>query len=412
MITNRCHLTIIKKISLTRNFFLTNIIFVENEIAKSMNQELKYLIALNMLPKIGSITARKLIAYTGSPGAVFKEKKAHLEKIPGIGRYLANQIIKNDTLKKAEEEINFIQKYEINALAYLDEKYPHRLKNCEDAPLLFYYKGNIDFNSQKVISIIGTRQATDEGKTNCESLIKELKLAGHNPVIVSGLAYGIDITAHRAALKNGLLTVAVLGHGLQMIYPSVHKKYARDIVNFGALVTEFNHNANFDRKNFVKRNRIIAGISDATIVVESGEKGGALITADIANSYNRDVFAFPGRVNDKYSVGCNRLIKTNRAALIESAKDIEYILGWERKKTEQQTVNQRKLFVDFSKDEQKVLQLIQENEQVNIDVLCSLANLPMSKVSSILLNLEFSGAIVSLPGKMYSIHPLANKNQT
>jgi DNA processing protein len=359
-------------------------------------------IAIGMIPGIGSITAKKLIAYTGSIEGIFREKKSKLLKIPGIGEVLANEIINNNVLEKAEKEYGFIKQYNIKTYFYLDENYPERLKHCQDSPIMLYIKGNIDLNARKIISIVGTRKATQYGKSVCEKLVEQLSELKHDPVIVSGLAFGIDITAHKAALKNKLSTVAVLGHGLKTIYPAAHTKYAKEIVIKGALATEFNSDITADRPFFVRRNRIIAGLADATIVIESGDEGGALITADIANSYNRDVFAVPGRTEDGMSKGCNKLIKTNKAHLLESIEDLEYILGWESSGTKSKAI-QKELFVSLSDEEKLIMEIIRTHNELSIDLICHEANLPVSKVSPILLNLEFAGFVKSLPGKVYRV---------
>ncbi|MCB2197210.1 MAG: DNA-processing protein DprA [Bacteroidetes bacterium] len=366
------------------------------------DKDLKYKIALSLIPKVGHITAKKLVAYVGSFEGVFKEKKCTLQKIPGIGAKLSDLIAKADVLTKAEEEIKFINKNNINVLFYLDKHYPERLKNCDDAPILLYTLGKVDLNVQKVISIVGTRKATVEGMSFCEKLVKDLKNREHNPIIVSGLAYGIDATAHNAALKNGLLTIAVLGHGLDIIYPASHKKMARDILTQGMLVTDFPSKSIRDKNNFVKRNRIIAGLSDATIVIESGEKGGALVTADIANSYNRDVFAVPGRVTDNYSLGCNNLIKTNKAAMLTSVEDLEYLMGWEVGENKTDAV-QKNLFVNLTKEQKNIVGILEKEPELSIDNICIRCNMPTSKVSPILLDLEFMGVLKALPGKTYKL---------
>ncbi len=257
-------------------------------------------------------------------------------------------------------------------------------------------------NSRKILSIVGTRKATTEGIVFCQKLIKDLKEREHNPIIVSGLAYGVDASAHQAALDNGLLTIAVLGHGLDIIYPASHKKLAKEIVKQGMLITDFPSKSIRDKNNFIKRNRIIAGLSDATIVIESGEKGGSLITADIANSYNRDVFAVPGRISDMYSKGCNNLIKSNKAAMLTSIEDLEYLLGWEPGKKKNDAV-QKDLFLNFSNDEKLIAEILKENEEITIDLICLKSNMPTSKVSPILLNLEFMGLVKTLPGKTYKL---------
>lgn len=363
--------------------------------------QLKYKIGISLIPGVGTINAKKLIAYTGGVEAVFREKKRVLVKIPGVGEYLADQIINQQIMATAEKEIEYINKYGIGYAFYLDENYPVRLKNCEDSPVVLFFKGITDFNKAKVLSIVGTRNATDYGKACCLKLISDLKVRQHDVTIVSGLAYGIDIHAHRAALRNDFHTIAVLAHGLSMIYPSMHKNTAREICDHGALLTDFISDTLPERNNFIKRNRIVAGISDATIVVESGKKGGALITADFANSYNRDVFAYPGRMDDNYSKGCNWLIKTNKAALIESVEDLEYLMGWEI--NQKSTPIQTELFVQLTDEEQKIADILREGIELVIDMIAIRANMPVHKVSALLSNLEFAGIAQSLPGKSYRL---------
>ncbi len=357
-----------------------------------------------MIPKIGSINAKKLIAYCGGVEAVFKQSKKALLKIPGIGDCLATEISNQKILSKAEQEIEFINKFDIKSHFYLDSEYPERLRQCEDCPIVLFVKGKteINFNREKFISIVGTRKATDYGKQVCEKLISGLSEKGYNPIIVSGLAYGIDIIAHKSALKNNLQTFAVLGHGLDSMYPTAHRNVAKEIFETGALITDFPSKTKFDRNNFIKRNRIIAGLSDATIVIESGEQGGALITADLANSYNREVFAVPGNVGAKYSQGCNQLIKANKAALIETPEDIEFFLGWEPVNTQRQP-KQITLFSELTAEEQIIVDYLKTVEHESIDLICIKTQLPVSKVSSLLLNLEFAGMVKSKPGKVFSL---------
>lgn len=367
-----------------------------------ITDDLKYKIALSLIPKIGHITAKKLVSYVGSFEGVFRETKKNLIKIPGIGSILAESIVNSEVISKAEEEIEFIKANKITPVFYLDKNYPERLKHCDDAPILLYTIGNVDLNTRKILSVVGTRKATTEGIAFCEKLIKDLKVRNHNPIIVSGLAYGIDAAAHRAALHNNLFTIAILGHGLDIIYPASHKKLAKEIINYGMLITDFPSKSIRDKNNFIKRNRIIAGLSDATIVIESGKKGGSLVTADIANSYNRDVFAVPGRVSDIYSQGCNNLIKTNKAAMLTSIEDLEYIMGWESEE-ENKKIIQQDLFVNLSDEELKITEILKNYKVLPIDSICLKCNMPTSKVSPILLNLEFMGVVKVLPGKMYKL---------
>jgi len=361
---------------------------------------LKYKIALNLIKGVGSKNAKILISYLGGVENIFNAKKSELTKIPGIGTLLANNIVNFNDMALVEEEIKFIEKYKIKTLFYTDKDFPHRLKQCEDSPIILFVKGDVDLNAEKIVSIVGTRNASKYGLEQCQNLIKDFNEHKHKPLIVSGYAYGIDICAHLNALKNDMPTVAVLGHGLDIIYPAYHKKYVKDILKNGAFVTEFLSKSIRDKSNFVKRNRIVAGLSDLTIVVESSEKGGSLITADIANSYNRDVFAFPGRVGDKTSVGCNKLIKTNKAALVENIKDIEYIMSWQNKEGVQ-----TKLVMppSLSKEEQKIYDIIKEKVSVNIDVLIRETDYKSSDLSVLLLSLELQDVIEVLPGNIYKI---------
>jgi DNA processing protein len=366
-----------------------------------LNEQLQYHIALTSLPNVGDITAKKLIAYCGSSEQVFKEKKSVLEKIPGIGAINAQKILthKTEALAEAEEELLFISKNKIVPLFYLNDNYPQRLRNCEDGPVLIYSKGNVDFNTNRVVSIVGTRKATAYGKDFCNQLVADLAI--HQPLIVSGLAYGIDICAHKAALKNNLSTVGVLAHGLDRLYPEQHRGVANQMLEHGALISDYKWGTKPDRENFPKRNRIVAGVSDLTIVIESSKKGGSLITAHIANDYNRDVFALPGRLTDSQSEGCNHLIKTNKAALIQSAKDIEYLMCWEAQKKNKGI--QQQLFVELSPIQQAISAIIAKHQKISIDELAIQAKLPMSKITTELLDMEFSGVVKTLPGKVYQL---------
>ncbi len=343
------------------------------------------------------MTARKLIAYAGNVEEALELKKKDLNKISGIGPKLVQAVLSGGHYERADAELEFINKYKIKVYSIFDEDYPYRLKQCEDAPLIFFCKGQPLNSDKKYVAIVGTRDATSYGKNFCERIVEELKQKGHDVVIISGLAYGIDVAAHKAALKNGIATYGVLGHGLDRMYPAQHRKIASEIVEQGGLITEFMHGMFPDKNNFVRRNRVIAGLSDAVIVVESDIKGGALITADLANSYNRDVFAVPGRLHDKYSTGTNKLIKSNRAALIENVEDLEYIMGWESAKQPKQ----KTLFFDFTEEETLILGQFKEGTEQNIDNICRNSGLTMSKVSALLLNLEFMGAVKCLPGKLY-----------
>ena len=330
------------------NILLLNFYFV------LMNRDLLYQIALTLIPNIGCVHAKVLIETFGNAENIFKARKKDLSAIENIGLIKAAGIKAFDDFKAAEDEIKFIEKYKIQPLFITDKNYPQRLLNCYDSPTLLYYRGNADLNVSKIISIIGTRSNTDYGKQVTEKLISELK--DLNVLIVSGLAFGIDAIAHKAALQNELETVAVLAHGLHTIYPQQHKAVAKDILQHGGLLTEFRNGDKPDKHNFPKRNRIVAGIADATIVIETAIKGGSMITAELANNYNRDVFALPGRITDIKSAGCNYLIQNNKAILFTDAKELIESLGWQSKKINKK--QQKELFIELSDDEKIIINIL------------------------------------------------------
>ncbi len=367
-----------------------------------MHDLLKYQIALTMLPKVGGITAKKLIAYCGGVEGVFKEKKAALLKIPGIGETVASAVARHDIFELAAKEMTFIQKYNITPLFYTDPGYPKRLLHCEDGPILLFYKGSAPLDNEKVVAVVGTRNITEYGRQKCVDIIEGLKK--YNPLIVSGLAYGVDARAHKAALDNDLQTVGVLGHGLDRLYPTLNKPLAeRMLKQNGGLLTDFTSNTTPERENFPKRNRIIAGMVDALIVIEAAITGGALITANIANSYNRDVFALPGRTSDRYSQGCNRLIKNLKANLVESAADIEYIMGWEEETKKSKRNIQHQMFIELDDQEKAIVEILKESGEASFDLLIQRSGLTFSMASSLLLNLEFKGVVSNLPGKIFRL---------
>lgn len=365
------------------------------------NHDLLHQIALTRVPNIGDVHAKALIQIYGSAQAVFKAKRKELEKIEGIGSIRAGAIKDFSDFSSSEEEITFIEKYRITPLFITDEGYPRRLLNCFDCPALLYYRGNADLNNSKIISIVGTRNNSSYGKTVCEKFIEELKQG--NILIVSGLAFGIDTIAHKAALRNDLQTVAVLAHGLDRIYPEQNKSLAKQITGHGGLLTEFISNTNPDKQNFPKRNRIVAGMCDAVIVIESSKKGGSLITAELGNGYNKDVFAIPGRTNDAKSEGCNYLIKNNKAALINSADDFLDMMGWSVRLRPAHEKKQRELFIELSPDEKIVVDILQQQENIHIDELYFKSGLSSSAVATALLMLEMQNVIISMPGKVYKL---------
>jgi DNA processing protein len=359
-----------------------------------------YQIALTLVPGIGDVLGKKLVTCCGSAEAVFREKKKLVTRIPRVGQKILEALSDKEILGRAERELAFVEKFRIRPLFFLDKDYPFRLKNCIDSPMMIYYKGTADLNVSRIIGVVGTRNATEYGKSACHGIISEL--AQDKAMIVSGLAYGIDSCAHRAALENNLETIGVLGHGLDRIYPYQNKSLAERILKNGGLLTDFTSNTRPDRENFPKRNRIIAGICDAILVVEAAFKGGALITADIANSYNRDVFAIPGRINDPFSEGTNQLIRQNKAALIQSADDIRYMMGWEEEGKRPDGF-QKKIFLEMTPDETLLVDFLNRNGASGIDDIAIQCSLSMSKTSAALLNLEFEGIVKSLPGKIYAL---------
>lgn len=362
-------------------------------------QEKIYLLALHRLSQIGDATAKKLIEILGSAEAVFKEKSQNLEKINGLGTKRIYSLKKEIDLDSAEREMKFIEDHNIDFLYFKDQNYPEKLKHCLDGPLVLFQKGNVDLKQKKLISIVGTRKITTHGINFTEKLVADL--AVFNPVIISGFAYGTDITAQKTAIEHNLQTIGCMAHGLNQIYPKVHKKFEKDVLAHGGFFTDFCSDDPFDRNNFLKRNRIIAGLSEATIVVESAEKGGSLVTAEMANGYNREVFAVPGRHSDKMSIGCNNLIKKQQAMLMTSAADLIYMLNWDIENKPK--VRQTQLFVKLNEEEKIVVEAMKSLQKTELDPLALNCNIPTSKLSTILLNLELKGMVRPLPGKQFEL---------
>lgn len=362
-----------------------------------------HLIALSFIPKVGAITAKNLISYCGSAEAVFSQKKSQLLKIPGIGVGLAENIINQKVFEKAENEIEFITKFDIKAISYLEKEFPNRLANCNDAPLLLFQKGYTDLNQQKIISIVGTRKATHYGKKFVADLLESL--ATQKILVVSGMAMGIDGQAHKSAVDNHIETVGIMGHGLNHFYPEENKKTAKEMLKQNSsLISEYNSQEKFVPANFPKRNRIIAGMADATIIVESEISGGSIITANIANSYNRDVFALPGKVNEKYSVGCNFLLKTYKANIIENAQDLLNHMLWNDEESQNKSrIRQMEMLLGLEPAEQKIVDILQEQNQLTTDQIMIISGFPSGKVATTLLELELRGIVVGLPGNNYTL---------
>ncbi|WP_298766801.1 DNA-processing protein DprA [uncultured Polaribacter sp.] len=362
-------------------------------------EKLLAILRLQRSKAVGDILAKKLIVNVGDVTQIFKEKPAALSKINGIGNHVIKHLFDTENIKSAEKELKYIQDNNIKHAYFLEDHYPTNLQHCIDSPILLFQDGNINLNSKKIIAIVGTRNMSSYGSHFCNTLIENL--AKHNPIIVSGFAYGVDICAHKAAIKHNLQTIAVLAHGLEEIYPKVHKKYIHQVNENGGFLTEFWHKETPLRENFLKRNRIVAGIATATIIIESAEKGGSLVTADIANSYDRDVFAVPGRTTDLYSKGCNNLIKNNRAFLLNSADEIVKMLNWDiPKKTK---VIQKQLFVELNEKEQKIYDLLHNTGAQVLDAISLECNIPIFQLSPILLQMELKGVTKPLPGKMFEL---------
>ncbi|MEO7922501.1 MAG: DNA-processing protein DprA [Chitinophagaceae bacterium] len=367
-----------------------------------MEPVLLYQVALTLVPHIGPVQARILLQHC-DPEEIFHAKRSFLEKIEGIGPIRAAAISTFRDFSGAEQEINFIEKHRIQPLFISSKDYPKRLLNCYDSPVLLYYKGEADLNSSRIIAVIGTRNHTEYARQTTEKLIQDL--AAQNITVVSGLAFGVDAIAHKSAIRNGLPTIGVLAHGLDQLYPPQHDPLARDMLkNKGGLLTEFRSLSMPDKHNFPSRNRIVAGMCDASIVIETGIKGGSMITAELANGYNRDVFAIPGKISDSKSAGCNHLIRTNKAILLSEAKEIIELLGWEDEpaKTKKKKL-QREIFVELGPNEKILVDLLLEKDKMHIDEINSQSGLSNSAVAAAILNLELQNLMLSLPGKLYRL---------
>jgi DNA processing protein len=365
-----------------------------------MDQERLSLLALHFVPGIGDVLFKQLVSYCGSASQVFKMSKGKLERIPGIGPIAADAVVNGKGFHQAEAEFKKAEKENATILFYLDASYPARLKVFEDSPAVLYTKGNVNLNTPKIVAIVGTRKATDYGKTFIDKLIEDL--VPHNPLILSGLAYGIDIHAHKQALKHSLTTVGVLGSGLDVIYPAAHKDTVKRMYSGGGLITEHSFGTKPDAHNFPARNRIIAGLCDALVVIEAAEKGGALITAEIANTYNKDVFALPGNYDQEFSMGCNKLIKLNKASLLASVKDIEYIMNWSADAANPSRVA-LPLF-DLMPEEQSIVDALKEKAApISIDELTFKTSMNPSALATHLLTLELKNLVKTLPGKFYKL---------
>ena len=366
------------------------------------NNELRYLIALPLLREVGQRRARELAEYFGSASAVFEAGAAELLNIPNISRHTVENILadRKTALERADKELAFIDKHHIRCLAYDDEDYPYRLRECVDAPLLLYSKGNMNPNNGRMVSVVGTRQPTERGKERCRRFVLDLAVAVPDVTIISGLAYGIDVTAHKTAIEAGVPTIIIPGHGLDRIYPAVNRQVAVSALENGGILTEYMSGTTPERQNFVARNRIIAGMADAVVVVESKQKGGSLITAEMAFSYSRDIFAFAGRAEDEKSAGCNRLIRQQKATLIDSSADLVEAMGWQQQSASKP--QQTELFLELTAEQQALYDLLKNSEDgVHQNTILMEMKLSFSALMSLLFDMEMQGLIKALPGGFY-----------
>jgi DNA processing protein len=362
--------------------------------------ELFYRVALTKIPNVGAVTAKSLISHCGSAEAVFKANRRALLHVPGVGEAIAESILNQQVLDWANKEMAFIEKNNIKVLFHSDKDYPLRLRQKNDCPVLLYYKGNTPLNHGRIVSIVGTRKPSPYGVRMCEAITEGL--GKYNTLIVSGLAYGIDITAHRQCVEKNIPTLGIMGNGLQKIYPADHREIAYKMCENGGLISEYPSDEEPDREHFPMRNRIIAGMCDALVVIETAQKGGSMITANMGFDFDTDVFAVPGRAGDKMSQGCNYLIKNNKAALVESADDIAQMMGWEE--LDKKKVVQTQLFTELTDNQQVVVKILQSSEDgALIDAISYQTKLGHSMIAAILLELEFKGMVKSLPGKRYTL---------
>lgn len=370
-------------------------------------QETLYMMALTQMPSLTLTNLHQLIDELGSATAIYENRKSLKQVMPSASQKTLDVLAAMDShLARAEQELAFCRKGSLRCLGINDEDYPQRLKDCPDAPVLIYYRGTADLNARHIVSMVGTRQITDYGKDLCHSFVRDLKSLCPDAVVVSGLAYGVDVHCHRAALEEGLDTVGVLAHGLDQIYPRHHRDTAKQMLSQGGLITEYMSGTPIDKRNFVQRNRIVAGMADAVIVVESATKGGSLITADIALSYDRQVWAFPGRIHDIHSAGCNRLISSNCASLLTGAEDFCVAMGWADDVQHQQQLSegvQQELFAEYSEEEQRILRALSKDDSKQINILAVETNIPIGQLSSLLFSLEMKGAVQMLVGGKYKI---------
>jgi DNA processing protein len=367
-------------------------------------KELFYRLALAIIPGIGPVYAKKLLDHFGDAASIFHAAPAALKEIAGIGEVRADAISQFHEFPLVKKEMAFVEKYGIRCIFFTDKDYPQRLLGFKEAPVLLYYKGNADLNSRRIVSVIGTRKPTEYGKRMAEQLVKEL--AAYGPLVISGLAYGIDAIAHAAALKHSLPTIGILGHGLDQIYPPQHKALAREMVKHGGLLTHFSTTEELASHNFPTRNKIVAGMSDALVVVETSLDGGSMLTVSDALRYKKRLFAFPGRITDKYSSGCNKLIQEGDARLLINGSQLSAEMGWGASEKPDKVASEKPVALEeknLSDNEKTLIRLLGEKEKASVDQLSAQTELTSTAIAMALLNLELMGLVLSLPGKMYRL---------
>ncbi len=372
-----------------------------------MDKETLYLMALTLVPRLGHAQQRMLLQALGSATAVFEHRHDILDAVPEATPLLRDNLACMDQcLARCEEEMLWAEKNRIECIGFQDARYPERMKECPDAPMMLYYRGSADLNAKRILSMVGTRQITDYGRQLCERFLKELSVLCPDVLVLSGLAYGVDIHCHRQAIRNSLPTVGVLAHGLDRIYPTMHRSTATEMLGQGGLLTEFMSRTSVEKRFFLQRNRIVAGCADATVVVESASKGGSLVTAEIAHGYSRDVFAFPGRLTDPRSEGCNRLIASSTAALLTGAEDFVQAMGWQDDRARKKLLSegiQQDLFPSLSPEESRVTEALQGKDKLQLNHISVATGIPVGTLSGLLFTMEMKGIVRMLPGGMYRL---------
>lgn len=372
------------------------------------------MMALSRVPKLNCGQQRMLVETLGSATAVYENRYSILDILPdAIPALKENLALMDANLPRCEEEMRWAENVRVECIGFNDERYPARLKECDDAPIMLYYRGSASLNKRRIISMVGTRKISDYGKQVCENFIRDLAELCPDVLVVSGLAYGVDVQCHRQALQNRLETIGVLAHGLDQIYPTMHRSTAKEMLEHGGLLTEFMSRTTIEKRYFVQRNRIVAGCADATIVVESAARGGSLITAEIAQGYGREVFAFPGRTTDARSAGCNRIIADNTAGLLTCAEDFVKAMRWQDDKARKKMLAdgiQQELFPELSEDELRIVDALNDKDRLQLNVISVATGIPAGKLSGLLFTMEMKGIVRMIPGGMYRLNTTYTKS--